>query len=88
MTVLLKSKDADYKLNSLFIFNCGTHGDYENSKTQQRFIGSLELNKTAAEDMNLPIYQVNSNLHAFTHKIAEQKLGYFCYLLLYLKHGK
>ena len=27
--------------------------------------------------MNLPIYQVNSNLHAFTHKIAEQKLGYF-----------
>lgn len=27
--------------------------------------------------MNLPVYQVNSNLHAFTHKIGEQRLGYF-----------
>lgn len=27
--------------------------------------------------MGLPVYQVNSNLHAFTHKIGEQRMGYF-----------
>lgn len=73
----IKERDPDYKLNGLFIFNCGTHGDYENPETQKRFQERYELNKTAAEDMNLPAYQVNSNLHAFTHKIGEQKLGYF-----------
>lgn len=36
-----------------------------------------ELNKRAADEMNLPVYQVNSNLHAFTHKIGEQRVGYF-----------
>lgn len=73
----VKEKDVDYKLNGLFIFNCGTHGDYENPETQKRFMERYELNKMAAYDMNLPVYQINSNLHAFTHKIGEQKLGYF-----------
>lgn len=73
----VKEQDPEYKVNSLFIFNCGTHGDYENKETQQRFIARYEMNKNAADDMNLPIYQVNSNLHAFTHRIAEQKMGYF-----------
>jgi hypothetical protein len=72
-----KENDIEYRLNSLFIFNCGTHGDYENPETQKRFINRYELNRKAASDMNLLAYQVNSNLHAFTHKIAEQKLGYF-----------
>ena len=29
----VKEKDPDYKLNGLFIFNCGTHGDYDNPGT-------------------------------------------------------
>ena len=27
--------------------------------------------------MGLPVYQINSNLHAFTHKVGEQRMGYF-----------
>lgn len=30
----------------------------------------------AANALGLPLYQVESNAHAFTHKIGEQKLGY------------
>lgn len=73
----VKEDDKDYKINGLFIFNCGTHGDYENSKTKDLYEKRYELNKGAADEMGLPVYQVNSNLHAFTHKIGEQKVGYF-----------
>lgn len=66
----------DYKINSLFIFNCGTHGHYENNKTYETFIKRYEMNKLAADELGIPLYQVNSNLHAFTHKIGEQKMGY------------
>ena len=65
-----------YKINSLFIFNCGTHGHYENSETYETFIKRYNMNKLAADELGLPLYQVNSNLHAFTHKIGEQKMGY------------
>lgn len=83
----VKEQDPEYKVNSLFIFNCGTHGDYENEETQQRFIARYEMNKNAADDMNLPIYQVNSNLHAFTHRISEQKMGYFAIYSCILSMG-
>lgn len=73
----VKEDDIDYKVNSLFIFNCGTHGHYEDQDTQVRFNSRYEMNKKAADAMDLPTYQVNSNIHAFTHRIAEQKLGYF-----------
>lgn len=71
-----KEKSENYKINSLFIFNCGTHGHYENSRTYETFIKRYDMNKLAADELGLPLYQVNSNLHAFTHKIGEQKMGY------------
>lgn len=71
-----KEADADYRINSLFIFNCGTHGHYEDVTTRRRFLGRYELNSMAARELGLPVYLVDTNLHAFTHKIAEQKLGY------------
>lgn len=50
------------------------------------------MNKRAADEMGLPVYQVNSNFHAFTHKIGEQKVGYFalwsCILALEKAIGK
>lgn len=73
----IKEDDIDYKINALFLFNCGTHGDYENPKTYELYEKRYELNKRAADELKLPIYPVNSNLHAFTHKIGEQKVGYF-----------
>ena len=69
-------KDSDFRINSLFFFNCGTHGDYENPETQKRFEDRINLNKQAADALGLPMYTVSSNFHAFTHKIGEQKIGY------------
>lgn len=71
-----KEKDESYKINSLFLFNCGTHGDFENERTQKIFEDRLKLNEKAAKDLKLPIYFVNTNLHSFTHLIGEQKMGY------------
>lgn len=73
----VKEEDEDYRINALFLFNCGTHGDFENPKTYKLYESRYKLNKRAADELGLPIYQVNSNLHAFTHKIGEQKVGYF-----------
>lgn len=87
-----KEEDADYRINSLFLFNCGTHGHYEDIATRERFLGRYELNSIAARDLGLPVYMVDTNLHAFTHKIAEQKLGYLaiysCILSLQKKISK
>lgn len=73
----IREDDEDYKINALFFFNCGTHGDFENPKTYKLYEKRYEMNKRAANEIGLPIYQVNSNLHAFTHKIGEQRVGYF-----------
>lgn len=82
----IKEDDEDYKINALFLFNCGTHGDYENPKTYELYENRYKLNKRAADEMGLPVYQVNSNLHSITHKIGEQRVGYFaiwsCVLVL------
>lgn len=73
----VKEDDEDYKINALFLFNCGTHGDYENPKTSELYENRYKLNKRAADEIGLPVYQIDSNLHAFTHRIGEQKVGYF-----------
>lgn len=76
MDHFVKEKDPDYRINTLFIFNCGTHGDYENKASHQLYEERYELNKKAADELGLPVIQVSSNVHAFTHKIGEQKMGY------------
>lgn len=68
--------DPAFKINSLFFFNCGTHGDYENPESQKRFKNRVNLNRRAADALGLPMYTVTSNFHAFTHKIGEQIIGY------------
>lgn len=73
----VKETDEEYKINSLFVFNCGTHGDFEDPASHKLYESRYQLNKRAADEMGLPVYQVQSNMHAFTHKIGEQKLGYF-----------
>ena len=73
----IREDDKDYKINALFLFNCGTHGDFENPNTFKLYEERYRLNKKAADELCLPVYLVNSNLHAFTHKIGEQRVGYF-----------
>lgn len=84
----MREDDEDYRINALFLFNCGTHGDFEDSKSQKLYESRYALNKRAADELGLPVYQVNSNLHAFTHKIGEQRVGYFAIWSCVLALGK
>lgn len=75
--------DPDYKINSLFLFNCGTHGGYGSSRTTQLWKERFELNKQTAEDLNLPVYMMDSNLHAFTQSMYDGKDEPIGYLAIY-----
>lgn len=70
--------DPDYRVNGLFLFNCGTHGDYGEGASKL-WQARYELNKKCADELGLPVYQADSNFHAFTHMIqgGENKIGYF-----------
>lgn len=64
--------DVEYKINGLFNFNCGWHGKYGNDETYRLFLERSMRNKQAAEDLNLPLYLVDSNLDAFLRFLGDQ----------------
>ncbi|MBO5178258.1 MAG: hypothetical protein J6C07_12440 [Lachnospiraceae bacterium] len=67
---------SDYKINSLFFANCGTHGNY-NKESRQLWLDRATMNRKAAEELNLPMYLIDSNLHAYSHVFGtDQKIGY------------
>ena len=85
----IQPTDKNLKVNSLFLVNCGTHGDFEDEKTRRIWLKRAELNRKAAEEMKLPIYLIDSNLHAFTHKVGENKMGYlaiYCCIMCVQKY--
>ena len=72
----IETTDENFKINSLFLLNSGTHGNYEDEKTRKLWLDRANLNKRAADELGLPMYLVDSNLHAFTHKLSEIKIGF------------
>lgn len=58
-------KDEDYKINGLFMLNCGWHGFYGDPQTIILFTDRCQQNKKMADELNLKMYEVDSNLHAF-----------------------
>lgn len=82
----IETTDENFRINSLFLANCGTHGDYENENTKKIWLERAKLNEGAAKELNLPVYLIDSNFHAFTHKVGEQKIGYLaiysCFMAL------
>lgn len=71
----IKENNPDYKINSLFFNNSGTHGAY--SETSRRlWLDRAKMNQQAAEELGLPLYLIDSNFHAFTRKFGQQKIGY------------
>ena len=72
----INETDPDYRINALFLFNSGTHGNFEDSSTQKFFQARYNRNINAAAEFGLPVYTVTCNLHAFTHKIAGMKSEY------------
>lgn len=75
--------DLDYRINALFLFNCGTHGDYGTNRTNQLWLDRFQLNKQAALALNLPVYHMDSNLHAFTHMMYPGNDAPIGYLSIY-----
>lgn len=61
----VEEKDPQYKINALFMLNCGWHGEYGKEETIKIFNERYLENKKAADDMGLPLIAVDSNLHAF-----------------------
>lgn len=72
----INESDPEYKINALFLFNCGTLGEY-GEEANRRYFAQFEMNKAAADELGLTVYQVNSNLHAFTRRMGRNaKAGY------------
>ena len=69
--------DPDYKVNAMFLFNSGTHGDFSD-ESRNLWLDRLKLNKRVAHELQLPIYAIDSNLHKFTHYVyhGDQPSGY------------
>lgn len=63
----VKEDDPDYKVNALFIFNCGSHGDFTAAHTQKVFRSRAERSRAVADELNLPLIVVDTNLHHFRH---------------------
>lgn len=71
-----KEDDENYKVNRLFIFNCGWNGWYYDHNTYQYFIDCANSRQNAADDLKLPVSLVDSNLHAFLHHLGDRS-SYF-----------
>lgn len=80
----INEDDPNFKINALFFVNTGTHGDYENVSTKERFLDRAKMNSLAAKELGLPMYLIDTNFHAFTHKVGEQIVGhlaiYSCFI--------
>lgn len=72
----IETNDEDFKLNALILANSGTHGHYEDERTRGIWLARAELNKKAADELGLPTFLIDSNLHAFTHKVTENRMGF------------
>ena len=57
--------NPNFKINSLFFFNCGSHGEFNDKATLKNFNDRTALNRLAAKELGLPMYLVNTNYHAF-----------------------
>lgn len=72
----IKESVQGYKINTLFLFNAGTHGLFSDSNTRVLFHARYESNKRAADELGLPIIPVDSNIHFFQEVIGVNKLVY------------
>ena len=75
----VKEDDPDYKVNALFLFNCGSHGDFGASHTQKVFRSRAERARAVADELNLPLIVMDSNIHLFRHEDDKATLLYLAF---------
>lgn len=74
----VQEQDEDYKINTLFNFNCGWHGYIDGELTNQIFRDRCKANKPVADELGgMEFIAVDSNLHAFLPKLGDAA-SYFC----------
>lgn len=61
----VETNDKRFKINSLFFFNNGSHGEYGDEETYKIWRNRIEIHKNVPKRLGLPSYYIDSNLHAF-----------------------
>jgi len=57
--------DPEYKIDTLFCFNSGTHGKFDEKKTMELFESRFEFLKQYTDLVNLPYIRVDTNIHYY-----------------------
>ncbi|MCI8428340.1 MAG: hypothetical protein HFJ03_12545 [Lachnospira sp.] len=78
-----KENNPEYKLNALFMLNCGWHGNYYDKSTFELFEKRCKVNGKAAADIGLPLFMVDSNLHAFLPQLDDQSSYFSIYTCIF-----
>lgn len=65
--------DPEYRINTLFFFNVGSHGRYDNSKTFEKFSARYQYLKIFTTEKSIPFIMVDSNLHYFHDVFGHQR---------------
>ena len=72
-----KETDPAYRINSVFFFECGSYGSLYNEESHAGYLTRYEKNKKAADEMGLPLYQLESNIHFFQDEMGLNRIVYF-----------
>lgn len=71
--------DPEYRVNAVFFFKSGQIGEFNSPYVDARYRALYLMNKSAADELGLPIYGVGTNLHSlFPHEI-QQRVGYLVF---------
>lgn len=71
----VNENDPEYRINGLFFFNTGWHGSFYSDNAKRLCTNRYIMNKSAADELGLPLYMVESDLHAFTRQIPLKDCG-------------
>lgn len=72
-----RETDPEYKIDSLFFFNVGSHGG-GGEKAKRKFLERYNYLKSFPDEVGLPYIPMDSNLFDFYQKHWESDAGEFC----------
>lgn len=64
--------DKEYKVDTFLCFNAGSHGDWDDSKTENKFWSRYEYLSSFPKEIGLPYIPLNTNVHAFMDEGHQQ----------------
>ena len=83
----LLEEDPDNKINTVFTFNSGINGSWDDPNTKKLFSDRLRVHKEGLQKLGIPLVVIDTNIHQFFPKMfvyaTSCYLGrYFCILNL------